>query len=322
MPELLVCHTNGSFAGDIEPAEIDNLLSDRDNIVWFDIRDPNDHDIEILRSEFGFHPLSIEDAIRQQERPKIDHYHDYYFIVFYAACYLADEERIELQPLHLFVGPNYLVSVHRGEFRQVAETIARWRSPNSPLSNTVGALLYSLLDAIVDDYFPLMDDLTERVELLEDSIFGSFSRDAIQQIFTIKRDLLALRRVVAPQRDVLNVLLRREVPVFQPEDIVYLQDVYDHTVRVTEQIDVDRDLLSSALDSYLSLQSNQQNQILKVLTLASIILMSNALIAGIYGMNFEFMPELGWRFGYPFALGLMLLISIGLAVFFRIKKWL
>jgi magnesium transporter len=133
---------------------------------------------------------------------------------------------------------------------------------------------------------------------------------------------LHLRRVVAPERDVLNRLLRRELPVFKPEDLAYLQDVYDHIVRVTDSVDTYRDLLSSALDSYLSVQSNNLNQIVKVLTIASIILMSNALVSGIYGMNFQFMPELGWRFGYPFALGLMVIISTVLILYFRRRKWL
>jgi len=134
--------------------------------------------------------------------------------------------------------------------------------------------------------------------------------------------LLHLRRVVAPERDVLNRLLRRELPVFKPEDTVYLQDVYDHIVRVTDSIDTYRDLLSSALDSYLSVQSNNLNQIVKVLTIASIILMSNALVSGIYGMNFRFMPELEWKLGYPFALGLMVIISTALILYFRRRKWL
>ncbi len=130
-----------------------------------------------------------------------------------------------------------------------------------------------------------------------------------------------MRRIVAPERDVLNVLLRRQLPLFKPEDVVYFQDVYDHIVRVTDSIDTYRDLLSSALDSYLSLQSNNLNQVMKVLTMASIILMSGALIAGVYGMNFKYMPELSWPWGYSFAVGLIIAIGALLIVYFRRKKW-
>jgi magnesium transporter len=322
MSELLVCHMNGVFAGDVAPTEIDALLADKDNVVWLDIRDPNEQDITLLREEFEFHPLAIEDAVRQKERPKIDAYDGYYFIVFYAINYRTDERNIELQPLHLFVGRNYLVSVHRGEFRQVQETITRWRAPNSPLGNNVGALLYALLDSIVDDYFPLADHISERIDDLEDEIFQRRSTSAIQKIFQLKRQLLNVRRVIAPERDVLNVLLRREMPIFGERDLIYLQDIYDHIVRITDSVDAYRELLASALDGHLSLQSNKLNEILKVLTITSIILMSDALIAGIYGMNFQFMPELAWPYGYPFALGLMATVSVGLILFFRYKKWL
>ena len=320
MTELLVCYANGRFDGDVSSAAISDMLHNQDNVIWLDLRDPDEQDMQLLQHEFGFHPLSLEDALREQQRPKVEAYGNYYFLVFYATTY--QEERIRTQALHLFVGRNYLVSVHRGEFRQVSETIARWRAPDSPLGKTAGALLYALLDSIVDDYFPTMDQVADRVEELEDAIFEHFDEAAIQTIFGLKRDLLNLRRVVSPERDVLNVLLRRDVPVFRPEDQAYLQDLYDHVVRVTDNVDTYRDLLSSALDSFLSLQSNRLNQIVKVLTIASIILMSDALVAGIYGMNFQVMPELGWRMGYPFALGLMVLISVSLVVLFRRLKWI
>ncbi|GAB4212226.1 MAG: magnesium/cobalt transporter CorA [Roseiflexaceae bacterium] len=320
MPETLVCYTDGRFNGDITPTNISEILNEPNTVVWLDIRDPSEQDVALLRDEFQFHPLSLEDAVREQQRPKVEAFEGYYFIVFYAVAY--QEDRIQTQALHLFVGHNFLVSVHRGDFRQIDETVARWRAPNSPLGKSVGALLYALLDAIVDDYFPAMDRVTDRIEDLEDAIFEQFDKTSIQTIFGLKRDLLMLRRTLSPERDVVNVLLRREVPVFRAKDLVYLQDLYDHIVRLSDNIDTYRDLLSSALDSYLSLQSNRLNQIVKVLTIASIILMSDALIAGIYGMNFAFMPELGWQFGYPFALGLMLTVSLGLIALFKRLKWI
>ena len=199
--------------------------------------------------------------------------------------------------------------------------MARWKAPDSPLGHEVSALVHALLDALVDSYFPLMDQVADRVEDLEDTIFIQYDESAIQTIFGLKKDLLSLRRVIAPERDVLNVLLRRQLPIFHPEDIAYLQDVYDHIVRVTDSVDTYRDLLSSALDSYLSLQSNNLNQVMKLLTMASIVLMTDALIAGIYGMNFRYMPELGWRLGYGWALLLMALATIGVTLYFRRRKW-
>lgn len=321
MPTLVV-HQNGKFCLDIHPSAINEVLANPTDILWLDICNPTDEDIALLQSEFGFHPLSIEDAIRSHERPKVETYDHYYFIVFYAACRNTQNDGTEIEALSLFIGANYLVTVHQREINVIQEVLQRWQSPNSPFSDKIARLVYALLDALVDEYFPLMDGIAERVENLEDSIFEHFDEGAIESIFHLKKELFSLRRVVSPERDVLNVLLRRELPIFKSKDLAYLQDVYDHVVRVTDTIDAYRDLLASAMDSYLSLQSNKLNQIVKVLTLASIILMTDALIAGIYGMNFQFMPELGWRYGYPSALVLMIAISVGLALFFRHKKWL
>jgi len=321
MSTLLV-YQDGKFRTDLPSVTICDVLADPEATVWLDIGEPTEQDIAVLWQGFGFHPLAIEDAIRAHERPKVDTYSHYYFIVFYAAHHNAATDEIETQALNMFIGANYLVTVHEGEIRQIAETQARWQAPGSPLGHRVAALVHALLDAVVDDYFPLMDQVADRIDDLEDTVFIKFEESSIQTLFGLKKDLLHLRRVVAPERDVLNRLLRRELPVFKPEDMAYLQDVYDHIVRVTDSIDTYRDLLSSALDSYLSVQSNNLNQIVKLLTIASIILMSNALVSGIYGMNFQFMPELGWKLGYPFALGLMVIISTALTLYFRRRKWL
>lgn len=351
MLTLTVCQ-GGRFSQSLAPAAISDALRMPDTVLWLDIRDPNEVENRLLRDEFGFHPLAIEDATRAHERPKVDAYEHtmllhpegpeeedealaspengassrpgrqaYYFIVFYEARFDQKSGRIAAEPINLFVGRNYLVTVHHGDTQHVSDTLARWRMPDSPLGNTVGALVHAFLDAIVDDYFPLMDEIADRAEDLEDTIFEHYSEDAIEGIFAMKKDLLVLRRIVAPERDVLNVLLRRDLPIFEPVDVAYLQDVYDHIVRVTDNIDTYRDLLSSALDSYLSLQSNHLNQIVKVLTITSIILMAASLVTGFYGMNFANMPELNWRIGHLWALILIVLITGALALYFKRLKW-
>jgi magnesium transporter len=346
MYTLHVCR-DGVFCAITDLTTISEHLQEPETLVWLDLQDPDGDEVALLRDEFGFHPLAIEDAVRAHERPKVDAYPGYYLFIFYAIAYngrpaaepdepprqrpmpsgldpqlvTVEEPQIDLRQLSIFAGKNFIVTVQRRPVKQVAETLARWHSPNSPLGHRVGAILHELLDTIVDDYFTVMDQIVDWVEELEDTIFSRFREGAIQEIFSLKKDLLMMRRVVAPERDVLNVLLRQETPIFRPAEIAYMQDVYDHLVRVTDTIDTYRDLLGSALDSYLSLQSNQLNQLVKTLTLSSIILMACALIAGIYGMNFATMPELEWRFGYPFALGLMLAVGLGLAAFFRSRKW-
>ncbi|WP_025745661.1 magnesium/cobalt transporter CorA [Kallotenue papyrolyticum] len=320
MHELIVCRRPGQFLTNVDPAQISELRRQHDTILWLDLLAPSVAELRLLQEEFGFHPLAIEDAARPAQRPKVDSYDHYYFVVFY--CLRMDVDRLSITPIYLFIGHNYLVTVHHAPVPQIAETLRRWRAPDSPLGQDIGALIYALLDAIVDEYFPLMDAVADRAENLEERIFDRFDEGVLQAIFQLKKDLLQLRRVIAPERDVLNVMLRRDIPVFDQQDVTYLQDVYDHLLRTLDAVDTYRDLLSSALDSFLSMQSNRLNQVVKALTIASIILMSVTLVAGIYGMNFRYMPELEWRYGYAWALGLMAAIALGLILFFRRIRWL
>ncbi len=174
----------------------------------------------------------------------------------------------------------------------------------------------------MDDYLPLLDVLSDRMDDLEDNIFGDFKPESIQDIFRIKKQLLYLRRSITPLRDVFNTMLRREQPIFPRETLVYFQDVFDHIIRVADTIDNLRDMLGSTMDAYLSVSGNRMNQVMKRLTSISTILMSVTLIAGIYGMNFDFMPELKWRFGYVFALLSMVGIGLGIYFYLRKIKWL
>jgi Mg2+ and Co2+ transporter CorA len=282
-------------------------------------------------------------------------------------------ERLVLRELTLFMGGNYLITVHTHPLPELDEAARRWRrnaeligSERSPVADVpgtrqltpqeqrtlseasadgsgsttpgpmakrngqspqtqaedVGILLYSLLDSIVDSYFPVLDSVVERVEDLEEQIFERFNQQAIESIFTLKKDLLALRKVLAPERDVLNVLIRRDLPIFEQHTLVYFQDVYDHVVRITDSIDTYRDLLSSALDSYLSMQSNRLNITVQTLTSVSIILMSIAAVSGWYGMNFAHMPELASPWGYPIVIASVAIIVVLEVLFFKRKGWL
>ncbi len=284
------------------------------------------------------------------------------------------DERVVLRELTLFMGENYLITVHNYPVPELDEAAKRWRrnaeiittehekpeevpgtrrlkpqdesqfkrtgSPAGNGSNVgagandtqgpqtaqrvsgVGILLYSLLNSIVDSYFPTIDSIVERVEGLEEQIFERFDQRSIESIFTLKKDLLTLRKVLAPERDVLNVLIRRDLPIFDEHTIVYFQDVYDHVVRITDSIDTYRDLLSSALDSYLSMQSNRLNITVQTLTSVSIMLMSIATITGWYGMNFTMMPELNSTLGYPGVILLVAVIVVIEYIFFKRRGWL
>ena len=318
------CHDSATkkFVKDFPAEELSDYCGSKQNVVWADVSDPTGEDFAELAEEFNFHPLSIEDCRNAHQRPKIEEFPGYYFIVLYEAQLTGPDDDLELRELNIFLGPNYLVTVHSRPIRAVETAKRLWGEWTDRAEHGSGLLAYLLIDAIVDDYMPLIDVLSDRMDDLEDGIFGDFQPDSIQDIFRIKKQLLYLRRSITPLRDVFNTMLRREQPIFPRETLVYFQDVFDHIIRVADTIDTLRDMLSSTMDAYLSVSGNRMNMIMKRLTSISTVLMSVTLIAGIYGMNFEFMPELKWKFGYVFALGSM--VAVGLAIYFYLRKvrWL
>ena len=315
-----VCLNSNSkqFTENCLAAEISELREVTGSVIWADVTDPTSEDFEELAEEFGFHHLSIEDCQNQHQRPKVEEYPGYYFIVLYEAELAGPSDRLELRELNIFLGKNYLVTVHSRPIRAIETARRLWREWLDRAEEGSGLLAYLLIDAIVDDYLPLLDIISERMDSLEDSIFGEFRAEAIEEIFGIKKKLLYLRRVVAPLRDVFNTLLRREQQIFSRGTYVYFQDVFDHLIRVADTVDTLRDMLSSTMDAYLSVSGNRMNMIMKRLTSISTILMSVTLIAGIYGMNFDLMPELKWRFGYIFAL--LSMVGVGFALYWYLKK--
>jgi magnesium transporter len=301
--------------------DLDKIITDEHTTVWVDVIDATPEEIAQVGKKFTFHPLALEDVERGGQRPKIDQYDDYQFIVFYAITTEAD--RCHSHEVDIFVGKHFMVSFHSSVLPVVTETAERWRSNVATLGNRgTGFLLYSLLDALVDGYFPVLDDIAERAEKLEETIIMAGQSTLQAEILQLRRELLMIRRVVGPERDVMNVLVRQDPPLYGRKEVAYFQDVYDHLLRITDSVDIYRDMLASVLDANLSMVSYTLNVVVKRLTSSSIILMSMSLVAGIYGMNFIFMPELDWRFGYPFALALMVVIAAVEVSIFRRIDWL
>ena len=310
------------FTDDFPSTEISEYCLAEKNVVWADVSDPTGQDFIDLAEEFGFHPLSIEDCQQMHQRPKVEEYPGYYFIVLYEAELVGPEDDLELRELNIFLGANFLVTVHSRPIRAIETSKRLWHEWTDRAEQGSGLLAYLLIDAIVDDYMPLLDILSDRMDDLEDEIFGEFQPGAIQKIFRVKKQLLYLRRSITPLRDVFNTMLRREQPIFARETHVYFQDVFDHIIRVADTIDNLRDMLGSTMDAYLSVSGNRMNMVMKRLTSISTILMSVTLIAGVYGMNFDYMPELKWKYGYIFALVSMVAVGVGLYFYLRKVKWL
>jgi magnesium transporter len=301
--------------------DLSAVITQKKTTVWVDVVDATPEEIARVGEEFGFHPLALEDVSRGGQRPKIDHYDGYQFIVFYGL--VTEAERCQSHEVDIFVGAHYMVTFRAGDLAVIRETAERWRANVATMNNHgVGFLLYSLLDSLVDGYFPVLDDIADRADSLEETIILQGQPALQAEILRLRRELLMIRRIAGPERDVLNVLVRQDPPLFGRKEVVYFQDVYDHLLRITDSVDIYRDMLSSVLDANLSMISYTLNIVVKRLTASSIILMSITLVAGIYGMNFVYMPELDWRYGYPFALSLMFLVGAVEIALFRRIGWL
>ena len=301
--------------------DLDKIITDGRTTVWVDVVDATPEEIARVGQKFSFHPLALEDVERGVQRPKIDQYDGYQFIVFYGLT--TESDRCQSHEVDIFVGKQFMVSFHDSHLPVVTDTAERWRSNVATLGNRgTGFLLYSLLDSIVDGYFPVLDGIAERADHLEETIILRGQPTLQAEILQLRRELLMIRRVAGPERDVMNVLVRQDPPLYGRKEIAYFQDVYDHLLRITDSVDIYRDILSSVLDANLSMVSYTLNVVVKRLTSSSIVLMSISLIAGIYGMNFVFMPELRWRYGYIFAL--LSIVGVGLALYAYLKKvdWL
>jgi magnesium transporter len=291
-------------------------------LVWIDVACPREPEAEFLRDRLHFHPLAVEDCVRGRQRPKLDRYPGYFFLVIYAAAINPQRDRMALHEVHLFLGRRYIVTVHDHRVSEFGEVLARWRADPAAF-NTVGVLGHAILDTIVDHYFPVIDHFSDRVEEMEGRIFeGRREQIGLEQLLSVRREMTLFRKVLGPQRDVVSTLLRRDLPFLSSELSLYFQDVHDHMMRVVEEIDTLRDLLTGAMEAQLSVTSNQLNITMRVMAAWSIILMAITLIAGIYGMNFHIMPELAWRFGYEWALGLMLALGAVLLLYFKKRNWL
>jgi magnesium transporter len=298
-----------------------DLPREGDQLTWFDLDRSQVAQIKELAEHLGVHPLALEDAIEARQRPKIDQYGDHYFLVFYAVVEAEGGSRES--EVSIFVGPGYLLTVHNPDCAPLEDVARRWRSAGGNHGkNPDGMLLYAIIDSIVDGYFPVIDAIGERIEELESTIVEGHLHASRADIFAIRQSILRLRRIVAPERDVLNHLMRQDTPVFTLQEAMRFSDVYDHLMRAFDWLETYRDQMSTLLDLHTATAANNLNKTMQTLTVSSIILMTASLVAGIYGMNFDSMPELHWRWGYPLSLLLMLVLGILLILMFKRKRWL
>jgi magnesium transporter len=302
---------------------IAQALRSGQGLLWLDLEAVERPEGAVLEQPFGFHHLAIDDCFnRHVDPPKIDDFGDYLFIIAQAVDFEALGDRIATTELDLFLGPNYVVSFHSKPLPFVEELRRRCDSDGPELKRGAEFLAHALLDAMVDDFQPIVEQLDDRLEPIEEHVLRNPQPATLQDILLLKRNAQRLRRTIIPQRDVMNRLSRGEFPrLIRPEANVYFRDIYDHTVRVEQLVESLRDLADGVLNSYLSSINNRMNEIMKTLSVVAAFFLPLTFIASIYGMNFEHMPELGWRIGYYGVLAIMAVVAASLFVFFRWRRW-
>jgi magnesium transporter len=294
--------------------------------VWMDVSDLDEPALHSLLEPLGFHPLAIEDASRPHQRPKIDEFDDYFFLVTHEVGYDPDEkddQRVQDHQIGVFIRSNLVVTVHSNSSHGLDALRGRCDSRNKVLHNGADFFLYNLLDVLVDGYFPILESLDDQIDDLEDRIVKAPRQDLLDEIFILKRSLIHLRKLAGPTREVLTMLTTRDFPAIRSEMMPYFRDVSDHLIRIYEILDSYRDLMSGALDAYLSNISNQLNLVMQRLTIVTVIFLPLTFVTGVFGMNFTVQPWEGkWDHGQVFWTVMvgMTLLGSALAYWFHRKR--
>ena len=299
-------------------------FKDKPTVTWINIDGLHEVDIiEKLGNHFGLHPLLLEDILNTEQRPKMEESENYIFFVLKMIFSVDEDKEIKAEQVSLILGHNFVISFQEREgdvFNPVRDRIRKSKGR----IRKVGAdyLAYALLDAIVDSYFSVLENVGEKIEDTEQQLTLNPTTQTLQLIRKLKNEMIFLRKSVWPLRELISGFLRLETSLVQQATGVYIRDVYDHTIQVIDTIESYRDMISGMLDIYLSSLSNKMNEVMKVLTIFASIFIPLTFVAGVYGMNFENMPELKWQWGYFGLLGFMALIGITLVLYFKRKKWL
>jgi magnesium transporter len=316
-----VAYQDGKKLADIATKDISDYVNRPECFVWVALSDPDPEELAEMQEEFGLHALAVEDAHHGHQRPKIEEYGDSLFCVLHSLQIAGNE--LNIGEVAIFVGPNYVLSVRSKTEQGFASVRARCEHEPHLLKHGSGFVLYALMDTIVDRYFPVVDALEDELEQIEEQIFaGSSPRGNIEALYTNKRKLTVLKHAVEPLIEATGKLHGGRVPKVCTDAQDYFRDVYDHLIRINQSIDGLRDTVTTAISVNLSLITLQENQTTKQLAAYAALVAVPTMIAGIYGMNFEHMPELKWLFGYPLAVGSM--FGIDLYLYFRFRKsgWL
>lgn len=304
-------------------AGLAEYLAKADTQVWIDTSVRTDELEATLRETFKLHPLMLEDIFCDAQVPKVEDYGEHLYVVLHGVSRDADKpELLHTAEIDIVLGRNWLFTHHAHGSRSIEEVVRELERTPRALTRGPAYLAHAIIDKLTDRYLPVLEHFQEDIDTIEKTVVEGPSGDMLGHIFSMKRSLQRLRRVAVYQRDILQRLSRGEFEIIPQPALVFYRDVYDHYVRISELADTYRELMTAALEVYLSVSANRTNDIMKVLAVISTVMLPLTFVAGVYGMNFKYMPELQWRYGYPFALGLMATITISLLYWFRRRGWL
>ena len=321
-----VAYQDGRKLADIDKRQISEYLARPGCFVWVALKDPTATELEEMREEFGLHPLALEDASHGHQRPKIEEYSDSLFVVM-TTTELTPTDELKLGELHVFVGRNYILSIRHHTERGFQDVRARCEREPELLRHGSGYVLYALMDAVVDRYFPVLDSIEMELESIESRLFVATSssgaaRGNIEALYFVKQKLTMLKHATAPLLEYSGKLFGGRVPQVCAGLGEYFRDIYDHLIRLNQSIDSERDTVATAIQVNLAMITIGENEVTKRLAAYAALVAVPTMVAGVYGMNFRHMPELDWTFGYPYAIGLMVVIDGFLFTRFRKSGWL
>ena len=298
-------------------------LAEESTVVWFDLCEPTEEDLASISEELGLHELAVEDAVHEHQRPKLDRYKSHLFITAYSVNLNTTTGELDSHEVAAFVTHNALVTVRKSPDFDIGEVVRRWDNALDGLKCGTGSLLYGLLDYVVDTHFEAVQSLDSQIEALEDQLFEDNPRDKDMQrrTFELRKSLVLLRRIVLPMREVVNTLMRRDLNVVDPDLMPYYQDVYDHVLRATEWTESLRDLVTTILETHLTVRGNRLNVIMKQVTSWAAIIAVPTAVTGFYGQNVPY-PGFGHAAGFWWSTGVMIFLSGLLYIIFRSKDWL
>lgn len=324
MYESFLYNPNKGLKTDLHIQEIIDGLKDENSLLWIDMLDMDDSDIDFLTSVFNLHPLTVEDFIMPNARPKIEKFKDYFFLIMFSleAEGKNGEERAKAAELDCCLGKNFLITFHSCPISSVEVCKDRNRKQSPMMMHGADMLLYSIMDSCVESYFPVIQKFDARVDEMSEELFKDPNQETLKKIYYLKNEITYLRRNIGPQADILSSVARGDFELISPSNVIYFRNIYDNLVRLNDLVGTSRDVITGAMEAYTSLVSNRLNEVMKTLTIIATIMMPLTLVASIYGMNFKHMPELDSKFGYPLVITIMVVITITMLTYFKRRKWI